>query len=205
MTKKLTALLAAVVLLLTLGGCGKKAENPPAIDPTEATRLAETFVKAYYLRDYAARFPLCFYDARARWEDAAIRDAGSAEEFFQLAQRQADEKGIEVTVDSFDSYYSAYRQFILEDVQEIYGDYTLTTTATDSVKMGEDQLSQFRHNLLTGPAKEYIDADALNAVTEVYTVTVHIHIEGEKKNYDENYVVYVVNHNGQWLVADHSN
>ena len=205
MTKKLTALLAAVILLLTLGGCGKKAENPPAIDPTEATRLAEAFVKAYYLRDYAARFPLCFYDAPARWEDAAIRDAGSAEEFFRLAQRQADEKGIEVTVDSFDSYYAAYRQFILDDVQEIYGDYTLTATATDSVKMSEDLLPQFRTNLLTGPAKEYIDADALNAVTEVYTVTVHIHIDGEKKEYDENYVVYVVNHNGQWLVADHSN
>lgn len=205
MTKKLLALLLAVALLLALSGCGKKTEeNPPAINPTDATRLAETFIKAYYLRDYATRFSLCFYDARGQWEAAAIKNAGSAEKFFQLAQQQADDKGIDVKVDSFDSYYAAYHQFILEDVQQIYGTYTFTATATDSVKMDEERLTQFRSALLASSVKDHIDTDAFNAVTEAYTVTVHVHIDGEKKDYDENYLVHIVNHNGQWLVADHS-
>lgn len=201
--RRLLALLTAVGMLLSLCACSKKAEDHTP-DPTEATKLAETFIKAYYLRDYATRFSLCFYDARGQWEDAAIQDAGSAEAFFALAQKQADEKGIDATVDSFDSYYAAYHRFILEDVRETYGEYTVTTTATDSVKMTEERLSQFRNNLLSGAAKDYMDADALNAVTEAYTVTVHITIDGEKKDYDENYLVHLVRHNGQWLVADHS-
>ena len=204
--KKLLALLMAAVMLVTLCSGGNETEDDALtpIDPTEATRLVEAFIEAYYLRDYATQFSLCFYDARGQWEDKVIADNGTAEAFFAIAQRQADEKGIEVVVDSFDSYYAAYHRFILEDCRSIYGEYTLTVTTTANVKMAADLLPEFRSNLLSGPAKDYMDAAALEAIDEVYTVTVNLVIDGEKKDHSEHYLVYAVNHQGQWLVADYS-
>ena len=205
--KKLLALLLAMVMLLALSACGNKAEEQPSPTdgtPDEVLSVAETFLEAYYLRDYATKFSMYLYDARKQWEDAAIKNLGSAEEFFATAQKQAEEKGIDVTVDSFDSYYAAYHRFILADCESIYGAYTVTTTATASVKMSADLLPQFRDNLLAGPSKDYMDAAVLNSINEVYTVTVNIVIDGEKKDYNENYLVYVVRYNNQWLVADHS-
>lgn len=204
--KKLLALLLAAVMLLALSACGKKAEEPSPTDgtPDEVLSVAETFLRAYYLRDYATKFSMYLYDARKQWEDEAIKSLGSAENFFATAQKQANEKGIEATVDSFDSYYAAYHRFILADCEEQYGEYTVATTATASVKMSAELLPQFRENLLAGPSKDYMDADVLNSINEVYTVTVNIVIDGEKKDYNENYLVYVVRYNNQWLVADHS-
>ena len=203
--KKLLALLTAILLLMTLCSCGEKEkQEDAAIDPTDVTRLAETFIEAYYLRDYATQFSLCLYDARGQWESKVIQENGSAEAFFATAQKQAEEKGIDAHVDSFDSYYAAYHQFILDDCRNLYGEYTLTTTAIDNVKMEADLLPQFRNNLLVGPSKEYMDEDVLNAITEVYTVTVNIVIDGEKKDYNEKYLVYVVNYQNQWLVADYA-
>lgn len=202
--KRITALLLAVAMLLTLGACGKKDEEKPAANPTEVSTLAENFIKAYYLRDYVTQFSMYLYDARKQWEDKAIEDVGSAKKFFELAQKQADDKGIDVTVTSFDSYYEAYRQFILEDCRNLYGEYKLTTTATGVTKLTEEELPHFRNELLIGPSKEYMDEKTLNAIDEVYIVIVNISVDGEKRDYNENYRVYVVNHNGKWLVADHS-
>ena len=49
-----------------------------------------------------------------------------------------------------------------------------------------------------------MNTNALKAITEAYTVAVNIAIDGEKKDYNETYFVYMVNHKGKWLVADHS-
>ena len=201
MIHRLLALLMALAMLLTLGGCDKPTEENA---PEQVTQTAEAFIKAYYLRDYVTQFSLCFHDARKQWEDKAINDLGSAQNFFALAQKQADEKGIKVTVDSFDTYYAAYHQFLLADVETTYGEHTLTVTATGCTKMEADQLAQFRNELLAGPAKEYMSTNALKAITEAYTVAVNIAIDGEKKDYNETYFVYMVNHKGKWLVADHS-
>lgn len=201
--KKLLAILITAVLLLTLGACDKK-EEAPTLDPSTVTEVAETFWEAYYLRDYATRFSLYCYDARGQWEAQAIEDNGSAEGFFAQAQKQADEKGIDVTVDSFDSYYAAYHQFFLDDVREQYGENTVTVTATDSVKMSEDLLPEFCANIINAVDEQFVDVEAVNAISEAYTVTVHIVIDGEIKDYSEHFLVQVVNYNGQWLVGSHS-
>lgn len=206
--KKLSALLMAVMLLITLCACGQQAE--PANDsikdpvPEDAGKLAETFITAYYLRDYATQFSLCLYDARGQWEAAAIKDAGSEKDFFKLVVEQAAAKGEEVVVDSFDSYYAAYHRFYVNNVKENFGEYTLNTEITQSVKMTEDLLPQFRENLLVGPSKEYMDEAVLNAIDTVYTISVHLTVEGELKDFSETYLVYAVFYNNQWFVADYA-
>ena len=205
MMKKVLALLLAVGMLLTLCSCGKEANtNTSSIVPDDVAQTAEAFIKAYYMRDYLTQFSLCFHDARRQWEDKAITDLGSEQNFLALAQKQANEKGIDVRVDSFETYYTSYREFMIADVAETYGEYTLTVTCSGGTKMDDAQLTQFCDGLLSGAAKDYVNAGDLKAVTDAYTVSVNIVIDGEKRDYNETYFVYLVNHQGNWLVADHT-
>ncbi len=200
MAKKWICLLLAVAMVCGLCACGQ--EDTPT---TNYEQVAEEYIEAYYLRDLAKRFSLLFYDARRQWEDTAIADNGSAEAFFAEAQKQAEAKGVEVTVDSFDSYYAAYHQFILKDCQSIYGeDFEMTVSATESTKLEGEQLTQFIDRQLGALDAKYVDADTYRAITEAYTVVVHIHIEGSLKNYDENYQVQVGYHDGKWQVLSHT-
>ncbi len=206
MTKRSTymRLLAMAVAILMLGGlcaCGDKVE-----DPVTASReqVAMDFLEAYYLRDYATRFSMTFYDSRQKWVDETIAYQGSEEEFFAEAQKQADEKGIEADIHSFDDYFAAYYKFIQQDCQATYGDYTVTTEVTESTKMDADTFATFCDSLLGAIDEKYIDGDALRAVTEAYTLNVHIQIDGTLKDYSESYLVHMVLHEGKWLVASHS-
>ncbi len=211
--KRLFTVLLAAIMLLSLCACKKPADNSPDTTPTttgpmeapaSASDVATTFIRAYYLRDYATRFSLTFYDSRQQWEDNAIKAEGSAENFFDKVQQQADDKGIEATIDSFDSYYYYYHKFILTDVLDMYGKYTLTIQAIESKRMDDEELNTFRDKLLDAIDAKYIDAEAFHAVTEAYELKVNIRIDGEKQTYNENYLVQVVNHNGEWQVASHS-
>lgn len=202
--KKIVALLLAVAMLLTLSACGKKTEEKTPPNPAEVATVAEAFVKAHFQRDYKTKFSLCFYDARKEWEDTAIKEHGTAEAFFEMAQKQADAKGIEASVKSFDDYYASYHNFILQECTDRYGEYSLITTVTGSTKMAADDLPAFRDGLLNGTSKAYMDFDTLNAINEVYTVAVNLTIEGSKNDYNQNYLITIVLHNGQWLVADYT-
>lgn len=196
-------LLSLMLVMLLVGGlcaCGEEPDSAPL--DHEAT--AERFIEAYYLRDMATRFSLTFYNARQKWEDETIAYQGSAEAFFAEAQKQANDRGIDATVDSFDSYFAAFHQFSLEDCKRQYGEYTVATEAIASAKLEGAALDSYRQQQLGAIDAKYIDADAFNAVTEAYQVTVHIRIDGEKKDYDETYLVNVVLHDSTWLVVSHS-
>lgn len=171
---------------------------------TDSEKTAEQFIKAYYTRDRLTMYPMYFYNARQQWEDGVIKDNGSAEAFFAEAQKQADAKGIEANVTDFDSYYAAYYRFIQNDFQNIYGAHTITSEATQVHKLEGDEWTQYRDRQLGAINADYIDADALGAVTEAYRITVNLRIDGEKQDFNENYLVYVVLHEGQWLVVSHS-
>ena len=200
--RRVFAVILALVMACGLCACGQ--DDTPDVPSTNYEQVAEEYVKAYFLRDFATRFSLTFYEARRHWEDGAIEDNGSAEAFFAEAQKQAAEKGIEVTVDSFDSYYAAYHQFILKDCQDIYGEYTITVKATESRKLEGDLLSELVETQLGAIDENYIDEDALRAVTDAYMVSVQLEIDGEKKEHSAGYSVYVVYHNKSWLVLTHS-
>lgn len=210
--KRMLAMLTAAVLLLTLSACGKQAEDPTpdtsgsVASPDDATAVALTFVRALRTRDNLTRYSLLLYDARGAWEDSVVEAHGSAEAFFAEAKRQAEEKGIDVKTDinSFESYYAAYHQFILEDYRQIYGEYTVSTTVVESVKMTEERLAEFCDNLLNSLNSDLFDKEVLAAITEAYTITVNFSIDGEIKDSSEDYPVSVVYYNDQWLVASYS-
>lgn len=211
--KRLLAVCVIAVMLLSLCACGKDGgedttttttPSRPLEAPANVEEVATTFIRAYYLRDYATRFSMMFYDARQQWEDNAIKQEGSEEAFLAIVQQQAESKGIDVDIQSFDDYYAHYHQFSLDDTYNMYGEYEVITTVTESTRMDGEELNQFRDKQLSAIDPKYIDADAFHAVTEAYTVTVHIVINGSKKNYSESYNVYLVLHDGQWLVVAHT-
>lgn len=199
----LSIILAAVVVAAVVVGVLYFAPKKQA-PATDYEQVAEQFIKAYYTRDRLTSFPLYFYNARRQWEDGVIKDNGSAEAFFAEAQKQADAKGIEASVTSFDSYYAAYYRFILTDLQDMYGNHTITAKATQTHKLEGDELTQYRDRQLGAINADYIDADALHAVTEAYQITVNLSIDGEKQDFSENFLVNLVLHDGQWLVVSHS-
>lgn len=200
MAKKWICLLLAMTMLCGLCACGQ-GDTPSG----DYEQVAEEYIEAYYLRNLGKRFSMLFLDTRRQWEDKIIADNGSAEAFFATAQQQAAEKGFEVTIDSFDSFYDAYHQFILKDCEGIYGEgFEVTVSTTESTKLEGEELSQFVEQQLAAVDAEYVDADAYRAITEAYTVVVHLHVEGPLKTHDESYQVQVGYHDGKWLVLSHS-
>lgn len=192
---------AAVVVGVLYFAPQKPAPVTPAADHEQA---AEQFIKAYYTRDRLTTYPMYFYNARQQWEDGIVKQNGSAEAFFAEAQKQADAKGIDANVTDFDSYYTAYYRFIQGDLQDLFGNHTITTTAIETTKLEGEAWTLYRADQLRTINADYIDAEALNAVTEAYRVKVSLQVDGEKKDHSETYLVNVVYHDGQWRVVSHS-
>ena len=203
MVKKWMCLLLALVMVCGLCACGK--EDAPVTPSDDYTQVAEEFLEAYYLRDYVKQYSMTFFDARQRREDALIQQEGSAEAFFAYAQKQAkDEHNLDVSIQSFDDYFNAYHQFYLESAKDVYGAYTMEVKTTAVKKLEGSILATFIDKQLEALDEKYVDVNAYRAITDAYLLTVNIAIDGEKKDYNENYLVYVVYHNSRWWVAEHS-
>lgn len=203
--KKCLAALLAAVLLLTLTACGKKEETP-AMDPTPeaAQELALTFIRAYGLRDMLTYMPCYLYDARQRWEDQELEGHGTEEAFCAVVQQQADEKGLSVEINSFEDYLRERYNNNLVNMQEKYGDYTVSVEATASTAMNEETLTTLCANLQGGIYSDYIAEGLVDKITSGYTLEVTFRVDGTKTSLNESYNVSVVYCDGQWKVASHS-
>lgn len=197
------AVVVVVAIVLGILFLGDKPEEQ-AYAPNTPEGVSMTFIEAYYTRNYIVRFALTYHNSRQHWEDQAIQREGSAEQFFDLVQQQADARGIEASIHSFDDYYACYYRFCQEDIQAQYGDHTITTRVVDSQKMEPEVLEQRKADAIAAYDAKYINAEGLNTVTEGYTVSVNIKIEGTIKTFSETYLVYVVNYDGRWVVISHS-
>lgn len=210
--KKILAGVMAVLLLVGLTACGK--DNSKGQTPTTTNTpipigdkeiYAEQFITAYMMRDHATRYAMYCYDARGRWEDTVTnQNGGSPEAFFAEAQKQANEKGLNYTIDTFDSYLSAYHQFILTDYINIYGTYAISATATKCEKQDAETVAKTIDGVLQAVDEAYLDVDAVKAITEAYTITVEWKVDGELKDLTEHMLVQVVLYKGEWRVASHS-
>ena len=203
MILRVLATLLALAMVCGLCACG--GDDTPVAPSGDFEQVAEEFLEAYYLRDYVKQYSLMFYNARQRREDTLIKQEGSAEAFFAYAQKQAkDEHNLDVNIQSFDDYFNAYHQFYLASAKDVYGDYTMKVDTTAVKKLEGTILTEFINKQLEAIDKKYVDEDAYRAITDAYLLTVNLTIDGEKKDYNENYLVYMVYHDGQWLVAEHS-
>lgn len=203
MVKRLLALLLATILLLSLCACKKKQPEPVREAPESAEEMAVRFIRAYYLKDYHTQFSLCIYDARQHWIDHRL--AGQTiEEFCQEAQRQADEKGMSVNIQTLDDYFTEFYNVGLVQLEEMYGEHTISAEVTSSTKMDEAALTDLLGDVSSGFFGDYVEQERLDKVTEGYKVIVDFHIDGEKRQYNQSYDVSAVLCDGQWLVAGHT-
>ena len=202
--KKLLAVLLTAVLLLTLCSCGKKAAPPPVNAPASVQELATAYLRAYCLEDVATVHALSLHDARQLWEDSILREHKTEEAFCTLVQKQAEEQGLSVKVESFDDYLRERYRVQLLYTEENYGAYTVSAEIESSVPMSAEELATFRSGLKGGFYADYLTEEQVDNITEAHTVTMVFAIHGEKKDYSEHYTLYVALCNGQWKVADHS-
>ena len=199
------ALAALLVLAMVCGLCACGSDDAPVTPSGDYEQVAEEFLEAYYLRDYVKQYSLMFFNARQQREDNLIKQEGSAEAFFAFAQKQAkDEHDLDVNIQSFDDYFNAYHQFYLASAKDVYGTYTMEVKTTAAKKLEGSILTEFINKQLGAIDEKYVDEAAYRAITDAYLLTVNITIDGEKKDYNENYLVYMVYHNNQWWVAEHS-
>lgn len=203
MIKKWICLILAVVLACSLCACGNN-KQPTSYDPTDYEQVAKKFIEAYYTRDRLTIYPMYFYDIRQQKEDELRKLHGSNEAFFAEVEKQAEEKGIAADIASFDDYYAAYYRFIQEDMQNLYGDYTIATEVTETTKMDDNTFATFCDAQLGAIDAKYIDGDALRAATQAYTLKVHLQIDGTLKDFSESYLVHLVWHEDRWMVVSHS-
>lgn len=192
--------IAAVVLWST--GVFAKWFTPSVTSPEQ---LAEDFVKAYCLKDMPTQFSLSLQDERRQWEDGVLADHKTEEAFCEVVQKQADEKGLDVTIRSFDDYLAAYHQRMLSQMEEFYGPFTVDAKVIEKAKMTDEELDAYRDKLLGGFNGDYYDEQQLDAVTEAYSIRVGYTVDGEKEDFYEEYIVSVVKLNDRWLIGDHSN
>lgn len=180
--------------------------NPPQkpYAPNTPEGVSETFIKAYYTRDYVTRFSLTYHNTRQQWEDNAVKNTGSQEQFFAISQQQADERGIEAEIHSFDDYYACYYRFIQEDMKAMFGNYTLTTEVIESTPMDTEELVRKKADLLGAVDTKYVDKAGLDTVTEGYTVNIRLTVKGTLKTHTESYLVHVILYDGRWAVISHS-
>lgn len=165
---------------------------------------AEQFIKAYVTADSITRFDLTFYDARTKWETNVLEEYETEEAFCAEVQQQADEKGIDVDINSFDDYLNSYHQQDLINKEEAYGEYTLTVQATATEKMAADETPGYLGTVMGTVGDTYFEEGSVNTIEEVYTVTVNVSIDGTIKDLNEHYLVYLVQYKGEWLVLSHS-
>ncbi len=212
--KKLLALLLAAVMLLTLCACGKKEETPSdetaptygTPPPEDIASVAERFITAYCTQDKGTYFDLHCYDARQKWKDEELKNSKQTEaEYCAAAQKQAEERGLDIgfAIHNLDDYLTAKHEVDKIYKLEAYGTYTVTATAVDSVKLSETEVAE-RRGIVLNAGGDYADEAAINTITEIHKVTVNFVIDGEKKDLNENYLVYIANYQGQWRVAGHT-
>lgn len=205
MIKRLVALVLATTILLTLGACKKKQPDAISIpvEPGTAEEAAVNFVKAFYAKDYLTLFSLYIHDERQQWIDTRLKGQ-TEEEFLAEAQRQADEKGMDVTIQTLDDYFTEFHKRFDVEAKEQYGAYTITADVTATTKLDEAALSKLIGEVNGGFSGTYVNEELLGKITEGHHVTVDYRITGEKKEYHQPYEVYVVLCDGKWLVANHT-
>ena len=181
-----------------------KKEAEPAAEPSDCEQTAQRFIEAYLTKDRLTQFDLFFYDARTQWEDNILKDHKTEEAFCDVVQQQADEQGIQVTINNFGDYLQEFHRQWKVDAQEVYGDYTVKVTATAVEAYSEEKSTQYVASAVGAQGSEYFADVSPDTVKQIYAVKVNGVIEGSLKTHNENYTVFLINYEGQWRVIGHT-
>lgn len=210
--KRFLAILLAATLLLTLCACKSKdkdAGNTTTTARSEAPDnvedLAIQFIRAYQLNDLLTQHSLLLHDARQEWEERQLKDHQTEEAFCTVVQQQADAKGLDVNIQSFDDYLrESHNHFLKQEMPQAYGDHTVSVTIISSVKMNDKELADCINRLSSGFFSPYIEESLLGKITEGYTVAVDYRVDGELKDYHQTHTVYAVKCDGTWKVGSYT-
>lgn len=188
----LSVLAATAVAVATLVLTGPQAE--PTATPES---VATAYALAEYETDSAKLLELMAGDARSFNEDmyAYIQDVK-----FSRAEQLCEDVGLDCTVDDWDGYYSAYKEYTKVELAEQYGeDYAISTEILYTEDMDDEVLDAYRTLLTDDVCLDYINPDL---ITDGKYMAMELYIEGSY-DYDYSYtLVAVLEYDGKWTATN---
>ena len=179
------------------GTTGTTAATLPSVNVNDIEAITKRFVQAYEFDDYNVQKQLMLHDLQADLRDQVLEDFDTEEAFFaQQSQRYG------VTIDSWNDVFTTIHNATLTEADEYFGAYTLGYDITESRWLTDGELSNFMSNYVECYG-DYVDSYTLNAIDSAYLVTLNFSINGELNTYSYVYEVYLVECEGQWMVADY--
>ena len=194
--KKLFALLLAMAMILTLTACGDKGSDKGVANKPED--VAKAFVKAEALNDMNEMKGLYVHDYEAEMKADALDEYGDEETFFEEFSEEMGEE-----IKSWNAAFAAVKKMYKEQLEEMYGKYTLSVDVTDTIEMDEDELEDIKYDLEDYISDGYLSEKDWNNIKAGVIVTVELAIEGEENEDKVAYDVYLVKVGSKWKVADY--
>lgn len=198
-TKKLLALLLALVMLLALCACGNKSSDRSDDDDETASdpeAIAEKYVRLACEMDIAAMFDLCVFDYEQLIKDAALEDYADEEEFFEEISEEYGEE-----VDSWKDAFAAIKAEAKEELADEYGDdYAIQVEVIESVELPADKLEYVKANLLED-WDGYVNTNKVANISKGMEITVEVTFEGEYEEETDTITITMMKCDGKWKVA----
>ena len=194
--KKLFALFLAIAMILTLTACGDKKDDDNGV-ANKPEDVAKAFVKAETLQDVRELKGLYAYDYEAELKDETIDEYGDEETFFEEFGEEIGEE-----INSWNSAYAAVKKMYKEQLETVYGKYTLSVSAVDTTKMDEDALAALKGDMEDYVSDGYLSAKDWESIKEGATVRVKVVIDGEEDTDTSHYDVCLVKIGSKWKVVE---
>lgn len=214
--KKKTGLIIAiiaVVLALAVGACfyfGVFGQSPEEVAEEVTLGFVEDdcdIMNGHYVRSYEEALPVYW----AKYIEWAV-DNGYASELYEEYEGKIDtwddylefrSELADEEFDSMDDYAEFYRDQMKDEIEDIYGDYTVSTEATDIDDISKKKVKKAIEEVYGERADVYLesleecgfdidDCDNFKCVTVEYT------IEGEDDDYEGETKVYLVKVGMSW-------
>ena len=198
-SKRPWVLMVLCMIVATVISVGVLAITSEQNEPIVATpeSAAQEYVKAGITGDMEALFAVSAGDVQGSFESMM---ADYEDEYFESLVSSAEDRGLDVTVDSWDSYYSAMKEISNVALADTYGeDYASSTEITYIEDMDEEMLEACRTMVTDDACIDYIDPEL---ITEGKFMVVELYVEGSE-DYDYfDHVVPVVKYDGAWTAFE---
>ena len=199
-SKRPWVLMVLCMIVATAISVGVLAITAEQSGPTATPEsVAQSYVEAELTGDAETLIAVSAGDVRGASE---YMMAGYEDDLFEEIVLAAEDVGLDVTVDDWDSYYDAVKEITAVVLADTYGeDYAISTEITSAEDMDEETLEAARTIVTDNACIDYIDPDL---ITEGKFMVVELYVEGSE-DYDYfDYVVPVVKYDGAWTVLDYS-
>ena len=134
-------------------------------------------------------------DYQAFFEEEDYGDKEERNSLFEYYEEYAEELNVDVTIEDWDDFYSAFKKIGKAQNEEEFGeDYKITVEVDETIEIDDDDLEDIIEMYKDDHYEDYVDVDLIEEGVKVY---VDVEIEGENSD-SYTLSVWVVKYDGKW-------